>query len=215
MRLAIDEVADGVAAHNEAKQERGWKLFLLLPRMLLQRPPRGGLVPKSKLQERLRRFATGDWVGLLQEGLSSAEEASMISRRKRRRSEDEVVLRVARAEKLAQVGEFSAARQALEGDAVVPGTLRTLASLTNPERRRPLPRELLPDELSTFEPEAPFGLDAERFIKNIRSARRGACRWAIGDDHGTFTAHDGQHERHGTTLSPCRHHGKRRSSSSC
>ena len=54
MRLAIDEVADGVAAHNEAKQERGWKLFLLLPRMLLQRPPRGGLVPKSKLQEGLR-----------------------------------------------------------------------------------------------------------------------------------------------------------------
>ena len=35
MRLAIDEVADGVAVHDEAKQERGWK-FLLLPRMLLQ-----------------------------------------------------------------------------------------------------------------------------------------------------------------------------------
>ena len=34
MLLAIDEVADGVAAHDEAKQERGWKLFLLLPRML-------------------------------------------------------------------------------------------------------------------------------------------------------------------------------------
>ena len=60
MRLAIDEVADGVAVHDEAKQERGWKLFLLLPRMLLQRPSRGGLVPKSKLVERLRRFATGD-----------------------------------------------------------------------------------------------------------------------------------------------------------
>ena len=56
MRLAIDEVADGVAVHDEAKQERGWKLFLLLPRML-QRPSRGGLVPKSKLLERLRRFA--------------------------------------------------------------------------------------------------------------------------------------------------------------
>ena len=69
MRLAIDEVADGVAAHDEDKQERGWKLFLLLPRMLLQRPPRGGLVPKSKLQERLRRFAIGDWIGLLQEML--------------------------------------------------------------------------------------------------------------------------------------------------
>ena len=76
MRLAIDEVADGVAVHDEAKQERGWKLFLLLPRVLLQRLSRGGLVPESKLLERLRRFATGDWIGLLQEGLSSAEEAS-------------------------------------------------------------------------------------------------------------------------------------------
>ena len=30
MRLAIGEVVDGVAVHDEAKQERGWKLFLLL-----------------------------------------------------------------------------------------------------------------------------------------------------------------------------------------
>ena len=27
MRLAIDEVADGVAVHDEAKQERGWKII--------------------------------------------------------------------------------------------------------------------------------------------------------------------------------------------
>ena len=185
MRLAIDEVADGVAVHEEAKQERGWKLFLLLLRMLLQRPSRGGLVPKSKLQERLRKFAIGDWIGLLQKGLSSAEEASMILRRKRCRSEDEVVLRAARAEKLAQFGELSAARQDLEGDAVAPGTLRTLASLTNPERRPPLPREPLPHELSTFETVAPFRLDAERFIKNIRSARRGAA----GGPSGMTTEH--------------------------
>ena len=181
MRLAIDEVADGVAVHDEAKQERGWKLFLLLPRMLLQRPSRGGLVPKSKLQERLRRFAIGDWIGLLQ-------EASMIVKCRKRPSndfKDEVVLRAARAEKLAQFGELSAARQALEGDAVAPGTLRTLASLTNPERRPPLPREPLPDELSTFELVAPFPLDAERFIKSIRSARRGAA----GGPSGMTTEH--------------------------
>ena len=109
----------------------------------------------------------------------------MISRRKRRRSEDELVLRAAGAEKLAQLGELSAARQALEGDAVAPGTLRTLASLTNPVRRPPLPREPLPNELSTFEPVAPFRLDAERFIKNIRSARRGAA----GGPSGMTTEH--------------------------
>ena len=139
----------------------------------------------------------------------------MISRRKRRRSEDELVLRAARAEKSAQLGELSAARQALEGDAVAPGTLRTLASLTNPERRPPLPREPLPNELSTFEPVAPFRLDAEQVHQKHSQCKAGGRRWAIGDDHGTLTADDGQHERHGTTLSPWWHHGKRGSSSPC
>ena len=48
-----------------------------------------------------------------------------------------------------------------------------------------MPREPLPNELSTFEPVAPFRLDAERFIKNIRSARRGAA----GGPSGMTTEH--------------------------
>ena len=33
------------------RQDRSWKLLLLLPRLLLHRPPRGGLVSKRKLVE--------------------------------------------------------------------------------------------------------------------------------------------------------------------
>ena len=38
MRVALDEALQT----NEVRRTRGWKLFLLLPRMLLHRPGRGG-----------------------------------------------------------------------------------------------------------------------------------------------------------------------------
>ena len=39
LRVAFQEIFDGTEANNEARVVRGWKLFLLLPRMLLFRPP--------------------------------------------------------------------------------------------------------------------------------------------------------------------------------
>ena len=45
-RLAMDEVLEG---WESLCQERGWKLFFLVPRMLLSRPPRG-LIPRNKLE---------------------------------------------------------------------------------------------------------------------------------------------------------------------
>ena len=55
MRVALEEVSE--AAGNSVQLEKGWRLFLLLPRMLLHRPPRGGLISKSKLSERFDKFA--------------------------------------------------------------------------------------------------------------------------------------------------------------
>ena len=51
-----------------------------------------------------------------------------------------------RAEQLASLGELSAARRAFEGAVVAPGTLATLAELTNPVRRPPRPRDPVPPE---------------------------------------------------------------------
>ena len=53
LKMAMEEAIRPGVLH----QERGWKLFLLIPRLLLHRPPRGGLVPKSKLVQRFDDFA--------------------------------------------------------------------------------------------------------------------------------------------------------------
>ena len=49
MRFALEEMVAGYRSHNLTRQERGWKLFLLLPRMSLHRGPRGGGIPRPKL----------------------------------------------------------------------------------------------------------------------------------------------------------------------
>ena len=60
---------------------------------------------------------------------------------------DDVESRAGRAEALVHMGEFSAARQALEGAALAPGTDATLAMLQNPLRRLPSLRDPI---LKTF-----------------------------------------------------------------
>ena len=76
---------------------------------------------------------------------------------------------------MASLGELSAARRALEGAVFAPGTLATLAELTNPVRRPPRPRDPVPPEILGLEPEESVRLDEDQFAKNIRIARRGAA----------------------------------------
>ena len=48
-------------------QERGWKLFLMIPRMLLHRGPGGGGIPRNKLIARFEAFARGEWLQLVRQ----------------------------------------------------------------------------------------------------------------------------------------------------
>ena len=109
MRLAMEE-----ATHpNVARQERGWRLFLLLPRLLLHRPPRGGNIEKRKLARRFEFLAEGSWISLLQASRQSAEASSTAQARKRRRDtqQDEFERHTQRAHTLIQLCELSAGRQ--------------------------------------------------------------------------------------------------------
>ena len=102
--------------------------------MLLHRPPRGGLISKSKLAERFDKFARGEWVQLIHASVQCDEQAAVIRRRKGRRGDD-LERRAIRALHFVQVGELSSARQALEGAEVAPGTEDTLKKLSDTSKR--------------------------------------------------------------------------------
>ena len=51
---------------------RAWKLWLLLPRMLLHRPAAAACVAKPELRARFDKFFRGDWLALLQEAEASS-----------------------------------------------------------------------------------------------------------------------------------------------
>ena len=142
LKLAFVEVAAGSAANDRLRQERGWKLFLILPRMLLHRPLRGGLLGKEKLLARVEKFAAGQWTDLLSVSDFCSEQAAVVSRRLGRRQEFGFDKRVSRALHLVQLGELSSGRQALEGADLAPGTTATLNALRD--------RTVFPDFARTF-----------------------------------------------------------------
>ena len=177
LRFALQEASEANAAHDEQRLCRAWKLFLLVPRMLLFRSARGGLIPKNQFRGRFDRFVRGEWIGLLIEGEHMAVEASSARSRRRR---TRVERRAERAQVLVALGEISAGRAALEGAPVAPGSQATLDALRDETRRPRTLREPLPEELSNFQPETAFCLDRDRFLRNLRCARRGAAPGPTG-----------------------------------
>ena len=101
LRFAMNEVRIGCRESNVEKQARGWKLFLLIPRLLLHRPARGGLIPRGKLRERFEKFAQGRWVELQTVSATLEEDAHTARIRRGRRRQDSVAVRAGRAESLA------------------------------------------------------------------------------------------------------------------
>ena len=118
---------------------------------------------------------------LVRQSMQAAEQGSVnASRRRRRQRGDDVNRRAARALRLVQLGEVSSARQALEGAEVAPGTLDTLNQLRDENRRPPVPRSPVPEDIVNARPDHPFSLDCEQFLLNLRSSKRGAAAGPSG-----------------------------------
>ena len=170
LRVALTEADLGYAAGDDARVSRA------LPRMLLHKPVRGGLVPKGKLKERFNLFTQGRWEDLIFASQQCDADALKVSSRRRRTQQgDSVEKRADRASDLIQMGELSAARHALEGDLIAPGNRQTLNALQDPESRPPVPREALPASIINHFPQTEIDLDQDRFLANLRSARRRAA----------------------------------------
>ena len=70
MRVALEEAQCARDRNDDNRDTRAWKLFLLLPRVLLSRPPRGGRVPRKQLEERFQKFSAGQWAELIEASAS-------------------------------------------------------------------------------------------------------------------------------------------------
>ena len=96
-RFMGEEICAGERTREEARAE----LFILLPRMLLHHPARGGHTPRAKLISRFESFV-GDWGSLILASRECSTQAAVVRRRRSCRM-------------LVHMGELSSARQALEG----------------------------------------------------------------------------------------------------
>ena len=175
MRVAMQEIRVGRAENNELRRIRGWKLFFMLPRMLLQKPGKGGLVPKSKLRERFAQFADGRWMDLIVSSREAAVAASNAKARRTRICPDSLERRAERARAMAALGELSSARLALEGEAIARGDEATLAALRDRRRRPPEPREPIPEEVLHHQPATQVAFDNDWILHNVRSSKKGAA----------------------------------------
>ena len=188
LKLAMQEIVDGARSEDLVRCTRAWKLFFLLPRMLLFRPVRRGLAHRTKLEERFRQFQSGDWTSLLLETAAVSAEAQ--------KKKNIPVLSSGGGGTPTTMRPSGSRGQWLGfnlGNCLQRGRLwrerkwlqATLAELTNPERRPQVPRQPINEDIMRMVPGEQFQLDPDEFLIGLRKARRGAAAGPSGmtSDH--------------------------------
>ena len=173
MRTGLELISERTSPQQEL---RGWKLFLLAPRMLLHRAAGQARIPPAELALRCEAFARGEWVTLLHAAARTAEAPHLAAARS---AAQDVEARAHRAAALVHLGELSAAGRALTAEPLAPATDATLAELRDPVRRPPEPYGPLPSEVASYQPGAMPVLVA-CLPRRLRKARRGAAAGPSG-----------------------------------
>ena len=130
LNIALAEATMGNRVQDLARQVRGWKLFLLLPRCTTVPGVVWSVV--TSCSSGFAKFARGEWLKLLQESEECDERAATARHRQRHNRQHDLERRSNRALQLVQIGEFSSARVALEGAEIALGNDDTLRSLEDP-----------------------------------------------------------------------------------
>ena len=151
---------------DEDGQVRGWKLFALVPMMLLHRPFGTGSVGGCELVHRADWFAAGRWAELIRE----ATQRQAVHTPRCERSEEQH--RGKAAQERVQRGQVSRARHELTGAKLAPKDEATLNELRNRRPQEQL-REI-PGDVLNFQPEAPVQLDRVLFATSLRGAPSGS-----------------------------------------
>ena len=184
-RCALEARLQASIAGDLTAEHRAWKLFCLLPFMLLRKPIQQGRVEKSELCRRFDMFNEGKWKGLVEEGISEVARGILT----RRPSEAPSLKRRAHvSQQKFQQGEVSRAR------ALAPGTEATFTEMQN-KRPQVVARELS-EEVRDFVPDSPVTLDRQTLLHSLKTAPRGSSPGAGGctyehikillDDSDTF-----------------------------
>ena len=160
-----------------AKQEgdlvaevRAWKLFCLVPMMILCKPRSVGSVGRDELAKRIQHFEEGRWVQLL-EAASEFEQA--VRRSSQCTEEEQMVRRGQAAQSRVERGQVSRARHELTGAPLALKNEETLAQL-----RRQRPQEQIkeiPRAVSEFQPDHPLNMDRKIFFDCLRGAPSGVA----------------------------------------
>ena len=174
MRTGLELISERTSPQQEL---RGWKLFLLAPRMLLHRAAGQARIPPAELALRCEAFARGEWVTLLHAAARTAEAPHLAAARS---AAQDVEARAHRAAALVHLGELSAAGRALTAEPLAPATDATLAELRDPVRRPPEPYGPLPSEVASYQPQEPCPFPLPAFLAGLRKARRGAAAGPSG-----------------------------------
>ena len=168
--LALRERFRAKVVADEEAEVRAWKLFGLIPMMLLHKPKGVGSVGRNELAQRINLFQRGSWAQLIHQACSvprvrSSQQASI--------EEEEQAHRGKAAQTRVQKGQVSRARQELIGASLAPRNAATLEEL---RRRRPQARQaVIPEEVTNFVPDDLLELDSKLFAACLRSAPSGSA----------------------------------------
>ena len=173
--LALESIENAENSNDVVIETRSYKLFYPVSRSLSFEPHGEKYVLRKELARRVQLFTAVSWKQLL---IESRIHIPIVGRRRKNSNEQ----RAARADALIELGEVSSARQALEAAEIAPGNMDTFMKLTDPEKRPPALREAdpIPDEVRNFQPAEPIILDFDRFVSNLRGARKGAAAGPSG-----------------------------------
>ena len=142
--------------------------------MLLYRSAGQAFLDAAELEQRCVHFQQGEWLHLLREATGMRPEQG----RGLPAAGDQA--KAARATRLVQLGELSAAARALTAEPLAPGTAETLAELRDPERRPPHIQVPLSPELLSHQPATACPLPESVLLGCLRGARRGSAAGPSG-----------------------------------
>ena len=126
-QVALREKHRAKMVQNEQVEIRAWKLFGLVPLMLMHRPRGTGAVDRSELCHRVDEFARGHCSKLVNDALRNCPHQA--SPRAERSELEEQVRRGKAAQERVHCGQVSRARQELIGATLGPKNAATLQEL--------------------------------------------------------------------------------------